>query len=113
MISKLFRWQYGRQKTGYRIWPFAQATWPFKFDAYIIHYPVGSGIPPHKDPVPFGLKHYRINIELWRGEGGNFHCADTIFHWWRLYFFRPDINLHYVTKVTKGNRYVLSVGWVS
>src|SRR4051812_25950819 len=98
---KLFSWQKGRQSTGYRIWPFVQLKWPIKFDGYFIHYPEGSSVPGHRDPVPHG-KHYRLNVELIkprRGEGGTFNCADTIFSWKRLHFFRPDINFHYVTKV--------------
>ena len=108
---ELFKWQNGRQGTGYQIFPIAFWNLLLKFDIYLIHYMVGSFIPPHKDPNNGG-KHYRLNIELWRGEGGIFHCDEIIFKFWRFILFRPDINTHYVTQVTAGNRYVLFIGWL-
>jgi hypothetical protein len=108
-----FRWQRGRQKSGYdKMLLFTWARWPLPFDSYLIHYPAGSGIPPHRDPVGNG-RHYRLNVVLKRSPaGGEFVCDAPIFASRRVNLFRPDISLHSVTEVLGGSRYVLSIGWV-
>jgi hypothetical protein len=62
-LSQAFRWQRGRQGTGYDKMLLATASWPIPFDSYLIRYPDGSEIPPHTDPVSTG-RHYRLNIGL-------------------------------------------------
>lgn len=62
-LSLAFRWQRGRQGTGYDKMLLATARWPLPFDSYLIRYPEGSEIPPHTDPVQAG-RHYRLNIVL-------------------------------------------------
>ena len=49
--SLAFRWQRGRQGTGYDKMLLLTARWPLRFDSYLIRYPEGSEIPPHTDPV--------------------------------------------------------------
>lgn len=110
--STAFRWQKGRQGTGYDKMLLATARWPLPFDSYLIRYPEGSAIPPHTDPVQSG-RHYRLNIVLKSPRsGGEFVCADPIFATRRIKLFRPDACEHSVTQVVGGNRYVFSLGWV-
>jgi hypothetical protein len=111
---KLFKWQLGRNNTGYEIFTLAYVNILFlSFDCHFIRYKVGSYIPEHRDPVKPDLKHYRLNIELWPAKkGGELLCEKSIFRWGPINFFRPDEALHSVTKVEQGIRYLLSIGWV-
>lgn len=112
IFSNLFKWQKGRQKAGYEKLLLAGATWPIKFDLYLLKFPEGCEVPPHTDDVKDG-KHYRLNIVLKQAKsGGEFICKSPIYCSKRIKFFRPDICEHSVTKVISGNRYLLSVGWV-
>jgi hypothetical protein len=107
-----FRWQRGRQGSGYDKMLLATARWPLPFDSYLIRYPEGSAIPPHTDPVQSG-RHYRLNIVLKSPQsGGEFVCATPIFATKRIKLFRPDACEHSVTQVVGGSRYVFSLGWV-
>src|SRR5579884_1945100 len=111
---KLFRWQEGRGKTGYRIFPFVITKKPFPFDCYLIHYRKGTRIEPHRDENELG-KHYRLNIILKNsGIGGEFQMnGPPIFSWpGRAYLFRPDLVTHWVSEVREGSRWVLSIGWI-
>jgi hypothetical protein len=102
-FSTAFRWQRGRQGSGYDKMLLATAPWPIPFDSYLIRY---------TDPVTNG-RHYRLNIVLKSPrEGGEFVCASPIFQTRRIKLFRPDACEHSVTRVVGGSRYVLSVGWV-
>ena len=110
--SQAFRWQKGRQGTGYDKMLLFTSGWPLPFDGYLIRYPEGSEIPPHSDPVQAG-RHYRLNIVVKAPKsGGEFICAAPIFATRRIKLFRPDACEHSVTRVIGGSRYVLSVGWV-
>lgn len=107
-----FRWQRGRQNSGYDKMLLFTLPWPLPFDSYILRFPEGVSIPPHKDPVQTG-RHYRLNIILKAPRsGGEFVCAAPIYASKRIKFFRPDECEHSVTKVEGGSRYVLSIGWV-
>ncbi|MFZ6674113.1 2OG-Fe(II) oxygenase [Undibacterium sp. Xuan67W] len=111
-LSKAFRWQRGRQGTGYDKMLLLTAPWPLPFDSYIIRYPDGTEIPPHTDPVQNG-RHYRLNLILKSPRsGGDFICATPIYSSKRIKLFRPDTCEHSVTRVAGGSRYVLSIGWV-
>lgn len=110
--SKLFRWERGRQNTGYDKMLLCGALWPIKFDVYLIKFPAGSEIPPHVDKTETG-KHFRLNIVLKKAtDGGQFICSNPIFETSRIKFFRPDVSEHQVSKIIKGSRYILSIGWV-
>lgn len=111
-FSLAFRWQRGRQGTGYDKMLLLTGRWPLPFDSYLIRYPEGSAIPPHTDPVQAG-RHYRLNIVVKASpRGGEFVCATPIWQNRRIKFFRPDACEHSVTRVEGGSRFVLSVGWV-
>lgn len=47
-LQKAFRWDKGRQGTGYDKMLLI-TSYPVPFDSYIIRYPEGSEIPPHID----------------------------------------------------------------
>lgn len=112
-LKKLFRWERGRQQSGYDKMLLCGAIWPIKFDTYLIRFPKGSEIAPHTDVVQSG-KHYRLNIVLKKAKvGGEFICSNPIFETKRIKLFRPDVSEHQVTKVEEGNRYIFSVGWVT
>ena len=107
-----FRWQRGRQGTGYDKMLLFTLPWPLPFDSYLIRYPDGAAIPPHKDPVAKG-RHYRLNIILKSPRnGGEFICVTPIYASKHIKLFRPDECEHSVTRVEGGSRYVLSIGWV-
>ena len=111
-FRQAFRWQRGRQQSGYDKMLLLQSLWPLPFDVYILRFPLGSEIAPHTDPVSTG-QHYRLNIVLKRAKaGGEFICATPIYASPRIKLFRPDACEHSVTRVTEGSRYVLSIGWV-
>ena len=112
LIPRLFRWQRGRQDSGYDKMLLAILSRPIPFDCYLIRYPVGSAIAPHTDPVK-DRRHFRLNIVIKRSPiGGDFLCENPLFTSTRINFFRPDIFEHSVTRVEGGSRYVLSVGWL-
>lgn len=107
-----FRWQKGRQETGYEKMLLATAKWPIAFDIYLLRFFPGHEIPPHKDEVEKG-EHHRINVILKNAkEGGEFICKDAIHNSRWIKYFRPDKSQHQVTKIIKGNRYVFSIGWI-
>ena len=111
--STAFRWQAGRQNSGYEKMLLFTTRWPLSFDSYLIRYAHGSEIHPHTDPVETG-RHFRLNIVLKSPKsGGEFVCANPIFATKRIKFFRPDLCEHSVTRVEGGTRYVFSLGWVS
>jgi hypothetical protein len=90
----------------------ATARWPLPFDCYLIRYPIGSAIPPHKDQVSEG-RHFRMNLVLKKSRaGGEFLCKTPIFATQRIKLFRPDLCEHSVTTVEGSPRYILSLGWV-
>ncbi len=104
-------WIEGRAGTGYYKFPLLKSNL-LKADCWLLKYPEGSYIPEHLDPVDSG-KHYRLNVVLKGAIGGTFCCKNTILNWWngRVVLFRPDIEKHQVTPITKGQRLVLSIGW--
>lgn len=91
-----------------------------KYDAWIVHYPTGSHIPPHTDPTPEeGLRHVRVNILLQEpGWGGLFYVArrsDPPMEYCPMstgegWLFHSGELEHHVGRVYKGDRYVLSIG---
>ena len=106
----MLKWKEGRQGSGYYKLPLILGS---SYDLYLLKFPPGSFIEPHTDPVP-NKKHYRANFEILKAMGGSFQLLndEKAFKLWRLTVFRPDEQLHQVTKVIKGTRYVLSFGFV-
>ena len=111
-LHDAFRWRGGRQRSGYDKMLLAQSWLPLPFDLYLLRFPTGTEIGPHRDRVESG-DHYRLNIILRPAlRGGEFQCADPIFASRRIKLFRPDRSEHSVTRIEAGTRYVLSLGWV-
>lgn len=109
---KIWRWDKGRQNTGYDKMFLLGSRWLLPFDLYLLRFREGVYIPPHTDKVDSG-KHYRLNIVIKKAKrGGDFICDTPIYENSRIKFFRSDICEHAVSKVEKGTRYVLSLGWV-
>jgi hypothetical protein len=106
------KWEDGRQQTGYQKKKIFASVW-LGMDCYLLRYREGDEIPPHTDPVE-GKKHYRMNITLKRAlVGGPFGGGHRIIDWGRLIVMRPDLPPeHWVGRVLKGSRYILSIGWV-
>lgn len=102
-----WRWQPGRQGSGYDKLLLAQGR---RFDAYLLRFPPGSSVPPHRDPVD-GLAHLRLNCILRpAARGGEFRCSETLLDRPRIKLFRPDRFEHSVTTIEAGTRVVLSIG---
>lgn len=106
------KWEKGRQKSGYEKLKIFESKF-LKFDCYLLKFKTGAFIDKHTDPVQ-GHKHYRFNLNLNAGYvGGNpIVYGKCILKNRFFYLFRPDIVLHEVSKVEKGVRYTLSIGWL-
>ena len=111
-MMKLWRWEKGRQNTGYEKLLLLGSRWLVLFDVYLLKFGEGVSIPSHVDKVEKG-RHFRINIILKKAKsGGDFICETPIYESERIKFFRPDIVNHAVSKIEDGTRYVLSIGWI-
>ena len=112
---KLWRWDRGRQGTGYAKFTLAYST-RLKFDAYILRLPAGTHVPPHNDASPAGFEHHRLNITLRSAAAGGmtyFVNADgTSNPAPRYYHFRPDLVRHSVSRIDRGEIWILSIGWL-
>jgi hypothetical protein len=109
-MLELFKWGTGRHPTGYEAFTLIYSKL-LKLDCYLIKYGEGSSIPPHVDKVDG--KMYRFNVEVWKADaGGIFKCKTLWSLFNRIHLFRPDIEEHSVTPITKGVRYVFSIGKV-
>ena len=107
----MLNWVKGRGNTGYFKVLIMQSWIPIPFDIYILKFPKGSYIEPHKDPMDSG-RHFRLNI-IWNSKsGGEFKCDNNIIDWKFLKLFRSDRDLHSVCEIKEGTRYVLSVGCI-
>jgi len=115
---KMWSWQEGRQDGGGY---FVFHIWRWMFDVILIKFPEGSEIKEHIDPVDKG-RHYRATIILKHAcKGGKFvvhyshvdgFASRPMIDLPRFKLFRPDIQVHSVTKVEKGTRWTLSIGWI-
>ena len=109
----MLKWQKGRSGGGYEKLTLVSTRFPIRWDLHIMRMKPDTYVKAHRDPVD-GKKHFRLNIILWKpAEGGKFMVQRRMGtkRWWRFTLFRPDIAKHYVSTVTKGTRYVLSIGW--
>ena len=107
------KWIKGRQDSGYLKIKIIEST-KFKFDCYLIKYPTNSSIPKHTDKVTKDYTHNRINIILKKAKkGGIFKCQKyKTYFFKRVIKFKPSEFEHSVSKIEKGNRYILSLGWL-
>ncbi len=126
------RWEFGRQGTGYEksdMKPLLRGNTTFdtiagralhllgpddgNWDMWLLRYPKGSCVPPHRDEAVFGLRHKRINAMLTLPEYGGHFIADGERVDLRVgdaVMFYPDSVTHEVTKVVTDSRLVLSIG---
>jgi hypothetical protein len=112
LLKTWFRWDEGRQKTGYDGFLLLLNPFFIPWHVVLLRFKLGAHIPPHKDVVK-GKKHYRLNLIIWQAKkGGEFVCEKPIYQSKYLNFLRSDLSRHEVRKVEKGTRYVLSIGWV-
>jgi hypothetical protein len=76
---------------------------------YLVRYSPGHRVVPHVDMVSAG-RLYKLNCVLVKPEtGGEFHCERSIFNWFgRIILFRPDLYRHSVSRIERGNRWLLS-----
>lgn len=83
-------------------------------DVYLLYYPDGSSVPAHKDPVPAGSRHIRLNAVVTRPEhGGRLKLVDADTYYDPepgdgLVFSPSDLE-HAVERII-GSRLVFSVG---
>ena len=99
------RWLPGRQGTGYRKLLLGQGA---RWDAWIIDYPPGHGIPSHVDLVP-GRRHLRLNFALLTG-GARLVAAAPAFRIGEHFVAFWSDRSHRV-EPGDGRRVVLSVGF--
>ncbi|SFR43985.1 hypothetical protein SAMN04488073_1264 [Marinobacter gudaonensis] len=80
-----------------------------RLSIYLVHYPEGHRVVPHIDMVAHG-RLYKLNLVLKQPRsGGQFICERNIFNLiGRAYLFRPDLYQHQVSRIEKGNRWLLS-----
>ncbi|SFK64232.1 hypothetical protein [Methylophaga sulfidovorans] len=80
-----------------------------RFAIHLVTYKEGHAVPHHFDLVENG-QYYKLNIVIVKPkEGGVFQTDGLIFSMMdRLFFFRPDLFSHHVTKIIRGKRIVLS-----
>jgi len=116
-FSKLWRWESGRQGTGYDKLLLATSE-RLKFDLYLLRFPRDCVVPRHRDPTVPGYEHHRVNITLKKPLIGGEIVVDGPSHralGGRYMRFRPDLYLHWMTAVEyiwPANMYVLSFGWL-
>jgi len=112
---KLWRWEHGRQGSGYWKFPLAYSQ-ALKFDAYILRLPTGTDVPPHNDTSPAGYEHHRVNITLRSASAGGVTLFDGMNGDPRTatkhYHFRPDLVRHSVSRIEQGEIWLLSIGWL-
>ena len=119
---KLFRWSKGRADTGYWILPLMLSD-KLMADAYLLKYPTGAYIPPHKDPAPDGFVHFRVNIVLpIPHTGGRFITDNPLANAEespnlnigivKVFWFESSEVEHEVRRVYSGTRWVISFGWL-
>ncbi len=83
------------------------------WDVYILAYPEGAYIPPHRDEATaFGKRHHRVNVLIQEAEGGVLKVDGKVvpLEEGDAIVFEPDVEEHEVSVVTKGTRLVWSVG---
>lgn len=110
---KLFRWNKGRQGTGYDKFPILVSE-SLKCDFYVLKFPAGVEVPKHRDPVKPGYRHHRINYTFWGSvdKGQRMYILGKIKRWWRFEYFRPDVHEHGLP-IVRDTMYMLSFGWLT
>ncbi len=80
-----------------------------RFAVYLVRYSAGHAIMPHVDMVAEG-RLYKLNCVLVKPRaGGEFRCERSILNLFgRIVLFRPDLYRHQVSRIERGNRWLLS-----
>ncbi len=80
-----------------------------RLNVYLVRYPQGHRVVPHVDMVAEG-RLYKLNLVVIKPRaGGHFLCERNLFNIrGRAYLFRPDLYQHQVSRIEKGNRWLLS-----
>jgi hypothetical protein len=80
-----------------------------RLSIYLVRYPEGHKVVPHVDMVSEG-RLYKLNCVLVRPKaGGEFICEKNVFNLFgRVILFRPDLYQHRVSKIERGNRWLIS-----
>ncbi|NBB92599.1 MAG: 2OG-Fe(II) oxygenase [Gammaproteobacteria bacterium] len=80
-----------------------------RLSIYLVRYSAGHRIVPHVDMVAEG-RLYKLNCVLVKPRaGGEFVCERNIFNLLgRIILFRPDLYRHRVSRIERGNRWLLS-----
>lgn len=80
-----------------------------RFSISLVRYSQGHNIMPHLDMIAEG-RLYKFNWVLVKPkEGGEFICDRTLFNLFgRFILFRPDLYQHQVSKIERGQRWLLS-----
>ena len=80
-----------------------------RLSIYLVRYSAGHKIMPHVDMVSEG-RLFKLNCVLVKPEsGGEFICEKNIFNLFgRIILFRPDLHRHRVSRIERGNRWLLS-----
>lgn len=102
-------WKKGRQENSNYLLVTLFSSLFWRMDCHLLKYPKNGFIKRHKDPLPEGRKHYRLNISL-NHNIGLFICEGPHREWWRFRLFRPDLFYHYYYNLDNKSRYVLSLG---
>lgn len=111
--EKFFKWTLGRQSNAshgnyYKMLVMRLTN----LEVHLIKVPQGTMIKSHVDYVK-NFEHHRVNITLWKPKhGGHFYCERQLHTDRRVFYFRPDMQVHGLTMVHVGRLYLLSVGWV-
>jgi hypothetical protein len=109
---KWWRWNKGRQGTGYDVLPFFISKLLLA-DCYLIRIGKGVSVPEHVDPAKPGFAHHRFNVHFGRFKGGELKNEKVTWAWKNVYLFRPDLSKHSVSEVTDGTLYVFSFGFLA
>ena len=103
----------GRQPGGYKKLKIFESK-RLKMDMYLLYFPCGSEVSPHKDPATEGYIHKRTNITLKKPkEGGLVFVEGPVLNIGRFSHFMPSEWRHLMTKITKGSCLMLSIGWLT
>ena len=108
----MFKWEYGRQGSGYQKLMLASSKY-FKFDMFIIRIPQGVRVPKHVDPALTGFANHRFNFTLKKPDVGGTTFIQGVKQVGRGYIFRPDIAEHEVSEVLDGELVLISIGWLT
>ena len=80
-----------------------------RLSVYLVRYSAGHRVVPHVDMVSEG-RLYKLNLVLSKpASGGEFRCERSLLNWFgRVVLFRPDLYQHSVSRIERGNRWLLS-----